>query len=124
MTPEEIVKLAENAYNSQDIEKVKGLFHPDVVVYWDGKKILEGREQVVEFERNNFASMTDFHLKKTMRAASGDTIAVEWTGNFIDKESGKKFEMFGAEFWKLRDGLLFEWRAYLKDYEVDESSDS
>lgn len=112
MTPEEIVKKAEDAYNAKDIERVKDLFHPDVIVYWDGKKVMEGRNQVVEFERNNFANTTDFHLKKTLRVANGDMLGVEWAGEFTVKDSGKRHEMFGGEFWKLQDGRLIEWRAY------------
>ena len=112
MTPEEIVQKAEAAYAAQNIELVADLFDPDVVVYWNGKKIMEGRDQVVEFERSNFASWTDFKIKKTLRAASGDTIAVEWEGSYLDKQSGELTEMYGGEFWKMREGRLVEWRAY------------
>jgi uncharacterized protein (TIGR02246 family) len=112
MTPEEIVKKAEEAYAAQDIELVADLFAPDVVVFWNGKQILEGRDQVVEFERNNFASWTDFKIKKTLRAASGDTIAVEFEISYVDKKSGKFAELFAGEFWRMRDGRLSEWRAY------------
>ena len=112
MTPEEIVQKAEEAYAAQDIELVTDLFAPDVVVFWNGKKILEGRDQVVEFERNNFASWTDFKIKKKLRAASGDTIAVEFEISYVDKKSGEPVELFAGEFWRIRDGRLFEWRAY------------
>jgi nuclear transport factor 2 (NTF2) superfamily protein len=113
MTPEEIVKKAEEAYAAQDLDLVKNLFDPEVVVFWNGKKFLEGRDQVIEFERKNFSSWTDFKIKKTLRAASSDTIAVEWEGTFIDKQSGKFTEMYGGEFWKIRDDRLIEWRAYM-----------
>jgi len=112
MTPEDIVRKAEAAYMAQDFDLLRDLFDPEVVVYWGGKKLLEGREQVVEFERKKFASRTNFKIKKTLRAASGDTIAVEWAGSFVLKESGKLIEMHGAEFWKMRNDRLVEWRAY------------
>jgi uncharacterized protein (TIGR02246 family) len=116
MTPEEIVQKAETAYAAQDIELVADLFDPNVVVYFDGKKVMEGREQVVEFTRNIFASWTDYKIKKTLRAASGDTIAVEWEGSFVDKQSGEFTEMYGGEFWKMSDGRLIEWRAFSRNY--------
>jgi ketosteroid isomerase-like protein len=37
MTPEEIVKQWEAAFQAQDIELVKDLFDPEVVVYHNGK---------------------------------------------------------------------------------------
>lgn len=88
------------------------------MVYWDGKKVMEGRDQVVQFERDNFASWTDFKIKKTLRAASGDWIAVEWEGSFVDKKSGITRAMYGGEFWKIRNGCLVEWIAYSTDYEL------
>ena len=73
-------------------------------------------DQVVEYEREKYATRSDFKIKKRLQAASGDTIAVEWQGSFVDKESGKLVEVHGAEFWKMRNGRLIEWRAYSNQY--------
>jgi uncharacterized protein (TIGR02246 family) len=112
MTPHEVVQAAADAYNSQDLERVAALFHPDVDVWWGGNKFLHGREAVVNFERGNFESWTDFKIEKTLHVANGDDLAVEWTCSFTRKATGKRETINGAEFWKLKDGQLFEWRAF------------
>ena len=112
MSAQDAVKAAEDAYNAQDLERVAALFDPDVKVWWDGKPFLEGRDAVLAFEGNNFASWTDFKIKKTLHVADGDNLAVEWTCSFTRKSTGKRETINGAEFWKLKGGRLIEWRAF------------
>ncbi len=112
MTPEEIVKKAEAAYAAQNIEAIADLFDPEAIFYLNGKKLVEGRDQILDLERESIAACTNFAIKKTLRAASGDTIAVEWESSFLDKKSGKLMTNRGGEFWKMRNDRLVEWRAY------------
>src|SRR5688500_15662971 len=116
MNAEEIVRKAEAAYAAQDLELVKDLFDPNVIVYWDGKKLAGGRDAVIKLEEENFASWRDFRIKKTLRTASGDTIAVEWECSFTEKATGNRVEFFGGEFWTIRNNRLVEWHAYGKAY--------
>jgi nuclear transport factor 2 (NTF2) superfamily protein len=116
MSPEEIVKQAEAAYAAHDIDRVADLFDPEVVVYFNGKKEFEGRDAVVEFEREQFESRITKKMKKTLRAASGNIIAVEWEALFVDKASGEIWEFYGGEFWTMHDNRLLEWHNYGKSY--------
>ena len=116
MDAQAIVQQAETAYASQDLNLVEALFHPDVEVYWNGKKSMQGRDAVMEFETRNFASWHDFRIHKTLRAATGNTIAVEWEVSFISNQSGDKVEVLGAEFWTIEDGLLKIWQTYTTNY--------
>jgi uncharacterized protein (TIGR02246 family) len=116
MSPEEIVKQAEAAYAAHDIDRVADLFDPEVVVYFNGKKKFEGRDALVEFERKEFESRITKSIKKTLRAASGNVIAVEWEGSFVDKASGDTWVFYGGEFWTMRDNRLIEWHNYGESY--------
>ena len=116
MTPEEIVKQAEAAFQAQDIELIEDLFDPEVVVYMNGKKLFEDREQYIEFEKKVFDSWKDFNNKITLRAASGDTIAVEFKVSAILLEDEKQVEIYGAEFWKMRNNRLIEVSLYTTIY--------
>ena len=53
----------------------------------------------------------DYELHKTLRAAEGDTICVEWESSYRD-DAGELVRGRAGEFWTMRYGLLIEWRAY------------
>ncbi len=53
----------------------------------------------------------DYELRKTLRAADGDTICVEWESSYRTDE-GQLVRGRGGEFWTMRYGLLIEWHAY------------
>ena len=116
MNPEEIVRQAEAAYAAHDIARVADFFAPDIIVYFNGKKKFEGRDAVVAFEREEFESRITKKMKKTVRAASENVIALEWEAIFVDKASGETSELYGAEFWTMRDNRLLEWHLYFKSY--------
>jgi hypothetical protein len=46
MTAEEIVKQAEVAYDALDLDRIIQLFDPQIIVYWNGQKIIEGLEEL------------------------------------------------------------------------------
>jgi len=121
MTPEEIVKEAEAAYGAYDLERMMSLFDPEVVVYWNGQKLLEGMDELRKWHEGwmKIEMQGDHWVRKTLRAASGDTIAVEWE-DYSLSDDGKYHNGYGGEFWKMRDGRLLEWRAYHQSYPVDE----
>jgi len=110
-----LVAAAEAAYRSQDVAQIMALMHPDIVIYWNGVKVAEGLEAARAFhiERLGFGSKTrsDYQLRKTLRAADGDTICVEWESSYRT-EDGRLVHGTAGEFWTMRYGLLIEWRAY------------
>ena len=121
MTPEEIVKQAESAYDALDIEHMMALFDPQIIVYWNGQKLCEGLDELRNWHESwmKFAIQGEHWVRKAFRAASGDTIAVEWE-DYALGDDGKYNLGYGGEFWKMRDGRLLEWRAYFQDYPADE----
>jgi nuclear transport factor 2 (NTF2) superfamily protein len=109
------VAAAEEAYRTQSLDAIMPLLHPDVVVYWNGEKVAAGTEQVRRFhqDRLGFGTTTrhDYELHKTLRAAEGDTICVEWESSYRN-DAGQLVRGRAGEFWTMRYGLLIEWRAY------------
>lgn len=114
-TADQVVAAAEAAYRSQDLSQIMALLHPDIVIYWDGVKVAEGLHEARAFHTNRlgFGSKMrlDYQLHKTLRAADGDTICVEWESSYRN-EDGELVRGRAGEFWTMRYGLLIEWRAY------------
>jgi FMN phosphatase YigB (HAD superfamily) len=112
---EELVAAAEGAYRTQDLSRIMPLLHPDIVIYWNGRKVAEGLEAARDFHKNRlgFGSTTghDYQLRMTLRAADGDTISVEF-GWSHRTDDGRQERGAGGEFWTMRYGLLIEWRVY------------
>ena len=51
-------------------------------------------------------------MRKTLRAASGDTITVEFTETFVRPKTGEPMQGFGGEFWTMDGDRLAEWHLY------------
>jgi putative hydrolase of the HAD superfamily len=118
-----LVREAEAAYAAQDLEAVLRLFHPDAIAWWNGQKVASGMEELRRFhvERLGFdgAPRPGFRLRKTLRAAECDTIAVEWAAS-VDPGDGPPIETRAAEFWTMRGDLVVEWHAY--QHRVDDGA--
>lgn len=121
MPPEEIVQQAEAAYDALDLERMMALFDPQIVVYWNGRILCEGLDELRSWHEGwmKFASQGEHRVRKRFRAASGDTIAAEWEDHALG-DDGKYHQGYGGEFWKMRNGRLLAWRAYCQDHPVDE----
>ncbi|HTN81419.1 MAG TPA: HAD-IA family hydrolase [Acidimicrobiales bacterium] len=117
-----LVRLAEEAYGAQDLEAIMRLFHPDAIVYWDGVKVASGFDEVRRFhvERLGFGEVSrrDYVLTKTLRAAQGDTVAVEWQSRYRSADGSMRAAR-AAELWTLRGDQLVEWHAYYHRVEPD-----
>ena len=92
------------------------LLHPDIVIYWNGRKVAEGLDAgAATFTPVAWASdrrsRRDYQLHKTLRAADGDTICVEWESSYRT-DDGQLVRGRAGEFWTMRYGLLIEWHAY------------
>lgn len=115
MNPEELVEQAEAAYQAQDLDRIMELFDPEIVWYWNGWKRAEGLDEVRRVHEEGFADgrgdYEEFTIEKTLRAASGDTITVEWETEWVFAD-GSRNEGHGGEFWTMRDDRLLEWHAY------------
>lgn len=114
--PEGLVYAAEAAYASLDVDRVMALFHPEIVLYWNGELRARGLDEVRRWHERSFAGVRDYRIRKTLRAATGDTIAVEWTDSWRDAASGARTVGHGAELWTMRGDRLCEWHAYWRGH--------
>jgi putative hydrolase of the HAD superfamily len=114
-TADLLVAAAEAAYRSQDLSQILPLLHPDIVIYWNGTKVAEGLDAARDFHTDRLGFGTklrhDYQLHKTLRAAEGDTICVEWESSYRT-EDGVLVRGRAGEFWTMRYGLVIEWNAY------------
>lgn len=109
------VEAAEAAYAAQDLAAIMPLFHPEIVVYWNGQKVASGLAETRQFhiDKLGFGRVVrnDYRLRKTLRAETGDTICVEWESSYR-LDDGTRVESRAGEFWTMRHDLLIEWHAY------------
>lgn len=118
---EALVANVESVYQSQNAERIMDLFDPEIVVYWNGRSRWEGKAELREYHADPIAAYPEFEMQKSLQAASGDTIAVEWINTWIDT-SGDRHRGFGGEFWTMHDGRLREWHAYHRRYGADDDA--
>ena len=119
-----LVRMAEEAYGAQDLDAIMRLFHPDAIVYWNGERVASGLDEVRRFhvERLGFGEVSrrDYELTKTLRAAHGDTIAVEWQSRYLAADGSLRAAR-AAEVWTLRGDQLVEWHAYYHRVETGDA---
>ena len=99
------VRLAEDAWNSRDPEKVALAYTPDS--RWRNRaEFAVGRPQIVDFLRRKWSRELDYRLIKELWAFDGDRIAVRFAYEWHD-DSGSWFRSYGNENWEFApDGLM------------------
>ena len=116
MNPDEIISQLEAAYGAHDIEWVERFWDPGIVAYFDGEKAFQGRDALLEMQREQFASRLTNKMQMTLRAASGNVIAFEWEATFTDIASGNVRYTYGAAFLMMRENRVIEWHNYATTY--------
>ena len=96
-TAAEKVRLAEDAWNSRDPERV-ALAYTEDSRWRNRSEFIEGREQIVAFLRRKWASESDYRLIKEPWAHSDDRIAVRFAYEWRDA-AGAWFRAYGNENW-------------------------
>ena len=114
------VRMAEDAWNSRDPEKVSLVYTPDT--YWRNRsEFLQGRPQVVEFLRRKWAKELDYRLIKELWAFSDSRIAVRFAYEWHD-DSGNWFRSYGNENWEFdTQGSMHHRYASINDLPIIES---
>ena len=116
MSPAEIVKFAEDAHASCDVERMMECFEENIVATWNGKPIASNKEELRAWYHAFFDPQKAFSLTKTLRAADGNMIAVEWHHERTDAD-GNQFEAFAAEIWWMSENnRLVQWHAHCTAY--------
>ena len=119
---ERLVRAAETAYDACDLAALQLLFHPDVIVHWNGAKVAAGWAQARQFHLDHLGfdapPRPEHRLRKTLRAVDGDTLCVEWEASYRNRH-GRLAGTRGGELWTVRYGRVIEWRAYAHRWEEE-----
>lgn len=115
------VRLAEDAWNSRDPDRVVGVYTDDTV--WRNRaEFPVGREQVRGFLQRKWARELDYRLIKELWAFTGNRIAVRFAYEWRD-DSGHWFRSYGNENWEFTDeGLMRRRFASINDLPIAESA--
>ena len=118
-TARQKVRLAEDAWNSRDPERVVGVYTEDTV--WRNRaEFPVGREQVRQFLQRKWARELDYRLIKELWAFDGARIAVRFAYEWHD-DSGQWFRSYGNENWEFTDaGLMRRRFASINDLPIAE----
>jgi nuclear transport factor 2 (NTF2) superfamily protein len=103
-TARQKVRMAEDAWNTRDPEKVSLAYSIDTK--WRNRaEFLNGREEVTAFLRRKWAKELDYRLIKELWAHDGARIAVRFAYEWHD-DSGSWFRAYGNENWEFNEGGL------------------
>ena len=113
-------RLAEDAWNSRDPDRVAMAYTEDSV--WRNRaEFLAGREAIRAFLRRKWTRELDYRLIKELWATSGNRIAVRFAYEWRD-DSGNWFRSYGNENWEFDEHGLMRLRiASINDLPIGES---
>lgn len=108
------VRLAEDAWNSRDPERVSLAYTPDS--RWRNRDLfINGRAEIRDFLAAKWAKELDYRLIKELWAYTGDRIAVRFAYEWHDNE-GRWFRSYGNENWEFDErGLMKRRHASIND---------
>jgi nuclear transport factor 2 (NTF2) superfamily protein len=114
------VRLAEDAWNTRNPEKVAGAYTPDSV--WRNRsEFLSGREAIIQFLTRKWAKELDYRLIKELWAFRENRIAVRFAYEWHD-DSGNWFRSYGNENWEFdENGFMARRLASINDLPVGEA---
>jgi len=107
-TAQQKVKMAEDAWNTRDPEKVVLAYTVDS--QWRNRdEFLSGRAEIKAFLYRKWAKELDYRLRKELWAFTGDRIAVRFEYEWHDK-SNQWYRAYGNEMWEFADNGLMQYR--------------
>jgi uncharacterized protein len=119
-TAAEKARLAEDAWNSRDPERVALAYTPDS--RWRNRaEFLSGRDDIRAFLARKWARELDYRLIKEVWTHAGDRIAVRFAYEYRD-DSGNWFRAHGNENWQFdADGLMMRRIASINEHPIAET---
>jgi uncharacterized protein len=119
-TAKQKVRLAEDAWNTRDPEKVALAYTPDS--RWRNRaEFVTGRPAIIAFLTRKWAKELDYRLIKELWAFDGNRIAVRFAYESHD-DSGNWFRSYGNENWEFDDdGLMRVRHASINDLPIREA---
>ncbi len=114
------VRLAEDAWNSRDPEKVSLAYTPDS--RWRNRaEFIYGRNEIVAFLQRKWAKELDYRLIKELWTCGENRIAVRFAYEWHD-DSGNWYRAYGNENWEFDENGLMRLRlASINDLPIKES---
>lgn len=111
------VRMAENAWNSRDPQRVALAYTPDS--RWRNRsEFFSGRPAIVEFLTRKWAKELDYRLIKELWAFHGDRIAVRFQYEWRDAADQWR-RAYGNEQWEFdENGLMRRREASINDVEI------
>ncbi|SHH88289.1 hypothetical protein SAMN05421866_4103 [Chryseobacterium oranimense] len=115
----EKIQMAEDAWNSQDPEKVSKAYTADSE--WRNRDtFIKGREEIVSFLQKKWENELHYHLKKEYWAHTDNRIAVRFEYEYQTRE-GNWFRAYGNENWEFDpNGLMQKRYASINDVAIQE----
>ncbi|MDQ5928354.1 MAG: uncharacterized protein QG594_128 [Bacteroidota bacterium] len=113
------VQLAEDAWNSQDPERISKAYTPNTE--WRNRtEFINGREEVIAFLKRKWQKELHYKLKKELWGFCENRIAVRFEYEFKD-ENGQWWRAYGNENWEFdENGLMQKRYASINDLAIDE----
>src|SRR3982750_2274679 len=114
------VRMAEDAWNTRDPEKVAGAYTVDS--RWRNRaEFVNGRDEIIAFLTRKGTRELDYRLIKEVWACAGNRIAVRFAYESHD-DSGNWFRSYGNENWEFDENGLMRLRlASINDVPIKES---
>ena len=95
------VRMAEDAWNTRDPQRVSLAYTPDSV--WRNRsEFFSGRDAIQQFLARKWARELDYRLIKELWACHGNRIAVRFAYEWHD-DSGNWFRSYGNENWEFNE---------------------
>lgn len=113
-------RLAEDAWNSRDPERVAGAYTEDS--QWRNRaEFFSGREKIKEFLKRKWEKELDYRLKKELWCFTDNRISVRFAYEWHD-DSGFWYRSYGNEQWEFAEnGLMRKREASINDVPIKES---
>ncbi|MGB3767476.1 MAG: nuclear transport factor 2 family protein [Phormidesmis sp.] len=114
------VRMAENAWNSKDPQRVSMAYSEDS--HWRNRaEIIQGRDAIREFLERKWNKELDYRLVKELWAFGGNRIAVRFQYEWHDTSS-QWYRAYGNENWEFdSNGLMQRREASINDMPIEES---
>ncbi|PWN62183.1 nuclear transport factor 2 family protein [Chryseobacterium oncorhynchi] len=118
-TAKEKIQMAEDAWNSQNPEKVSKAY--TINSEWRNRDIfVNGREEIVSFLQKKWEKELHYKLKKEYWAHTDNRIAVRFEYEYQTKD-GNWFRAYGNENWEFdENGLMAKRYASINDLAIRE----
>lgn len=113
------VQLAEDAWNSKDVDRIAEAYTIDTE--WRNRtEFINGREEVKVFLKRKFEKELHYKLKKELWGFRENRMAVRFEYEY-QNQNGQWFRAYGNELWEFdKNGLMQKRFASINDLEIKE----